>query len=337
MTTKTLLTIAVLLTGALVVAAFVVTHPQDPVLPHVLVVYDGEKGDLSYADSAYRGLFVAQESYRFTKQEIHSPDETAIRSLLDKKTGRRPGLVITISSSFADSTRRLATDYPGVLFLGVDQRGAGPANLQTCEITSYGESYLAGVLAATASKSGRVGIILGTQSELLEAFRQGYRDGARAKNPSIVVDEAYIRDNSNEGWTDPDRAGAIAREMYGNGADVIYTVAGFSGTGAIAEAKKEPGRYIIGVDSDQTHLGPSVILASAVKRLDQVVENGIGACLDGTFAGAERTVGLKEGATALVYNPKFSFYNETVGTWTQKAMAEEERYLELRKGTGTGT
>jgi basic membrane protein A len=120
--------------------------------------------------------------------------------------------------------------------------------------------------------------------------------------------------------------------MYRDGADVIYLVAGYSNTGAIAEARAAPGRYVIGVDADQTHLGPSVVLASAVKRVDRVVYSGIEEYLNGSFTGGGEVVGLSEGITGLSFNPRFAAYNATVSAWEDRARGEEERYVKGRKG-----
>lgn len=320
-------TIAVL---AIVVAVLAIPH--EPTLPVVYIVYDAEKGDLSYTDSAYRGLFAAQEAMPFNKKEFTSLNYTELSGLPDISDGsEKPGLIITVGYDYADNTKRLAAEHPGIRFLAIDQAGIGTDNLKSYEITSYGESYLAGVLAASATKTHRVGIILGTQSDLLEGFRQGYINGVHAVNLSMTVDQAYIRDNSTAGFSDPDRAGEIAGGMYSNGTDVIYTVAGYSGTGAIAEAKKAPGRYIIGVDSDQTNLGPSVVIASAIKRVDLVVYSGIGDYLNGTFSGFNTVAGLHEGITELVCNPIFASCNTTVSVWEEKAQEEEARYLAARK------
>lgn len=329
--------VPVILGGLALAAAFVlfaifITAPHEPERPMVYVVYDVGKGDLSYADSAYRGLFSAQENLSFNKREFTSLDRGRLPGLM-KSTGReKPGLVITIGYTYTDTTQQLAQDNPEVRFLAIDQTGTGASNVKAYEITSYGGSYLAGVLAASATKTKNVGIILGTQSQLLEGFRLGYRDGARAVDPTIRVQEAYVRDNSTEGFSDPTGAGEIAEGMYRNGADVIYLVAGFSNTGAIAEAKAGPGRYVIGVDSDQTDLGPSVVLASAVKRVDRVVYTGIAEYLNGSFTGGEEVAGLREGVTDLTFNPRFESYHATVMEWEGKAREEEARYLLARSG-----
>jgi basic membrane protein A and related proteins len=313
------------------VIAIVSVLPHEPSLPVVYIVYDAEKGDLSYTDSAYRGLFAAQEVMKFNKKEFSSINYSEFSGLLDSLRGpEKPGLIITIGYDKEEDTRRLAKLHPEIRFLAIDQTGIGSDTVKAYEITSYGESYLAGVLAASATKNHHVGIILGTQSGLLEGFRQGYITGVHAVDPSMTVEQGYVRDNSTSGFSDPDRAAEIAGSMYRNGTDVIFTVAGYSGTGAIREAKAAPGRYIIGVDSDQAHLGPGVVLASAVKRVDRAVYSGIVEYLNGSFKGGEQTAGLKEGATVLSFNPKFAGYASTVQVWEAKAQNEEVRYLATR-------
>jgi basic membrane protein A len=323
-------TFAAILTVVAVIAVMFVI-PHEPTLPVVGIVYDAEKGDLSYTDSAYRGLFAAQEVMKFTKKEFSSINDPEFAELVESpRETKKPGLIITVGYDNAEETVRFARTHPEILFLAIDQAGTGSDNVKAYEITSYGESYLAGVLAASATKTRHVGIILGTRSDLLEGFRQGYIAGVHAVDPTLAVEEEYVRENSTAGFSDPDRAAEIAGTMYRKGADVIYTAAGYSGTGAIREAKAAPGRYIIGVDSDQTHLGPNVVLASAVKRVDRVVYTGIGEYLNGSFTGGEQAAGLRDGVTGLSFNPKFAGYNSTVRGWDVKAQEAEATYLASR-------
>ena len=318
--------VVVLLVGS----ALYLTTPKHPVDPVVIIVYGGEKGDQSFIDSAFRGLTAARENLVFETHEFTAFEYETIAGLLQNESPKRPMLVITASFAYAGATAQLASEYPDVQFLGIDQQGSSLPNFRTCEITSYGSSYLAGVLAAQATRTRHVGIILGTHSDVLEGFRLGYRDGIRAVDPSIVIEERYVRENSVEGFSNPVRAQEIAWEMYGDGADIIFTVAGFSGTGAIDEANRAPGRYVIGVDCDQSDLGPDVILASAIKHVDRAVESGIRDFMGGTFSGGEQVIGLKDGATDLVFNPQCEEYNDTVSHWRERAMEEEARYLAER-------
>ena len=84
------------------------------------------------------------------------------------------------------------------------------------------------------------------------------------------------------------------------------------------------------MDRDQTDLGPDTMLASSVKHVGRAVESGIREFMEGTFSGGEQVLGLKGGATDLVFNPKFTGYKETVDLWRERAEVEEARYLSER-------
>jgi basic membrane protein A and related proteins len=315
----------------LLVTAAGCTQKSSKEVPVVYILYGSGKGDHSYTDAAFRGVQDAQREMVVTVREFTPGDLETLPVLLNSTTGpKRPGLVITVGFQYADLTKTLAAQHPDIRFLAIDTSGIGSDRVQSYEITSYGDSYLSGVLAASATRSGRIGIIMGMKTELLDAFIRGYTDGARAVNRSIAVDSAYVWQDSTRGFTDPEQAGRIAERMYRNGTDVIFVGAGISNTGVTDTAKTRPGRYVIGTDSDQTHLGPSVVLASAVKRVDRVVYQGIEQYTGGTFTGGNHVAGLREGATGMVYNPAFLSYNQTVSGWESRAIAGEEEYLRSR-------
>ena len=297
-------------------------------VPLIYIVYGSEKGDLSYTDAASQGLAMAQRDMPVAIKEFFPRDYETLPEMLNRTpAAERPCLIITVGFQYANFTTHLAQQQEDIQFLAIDQAGIGSENIRAYEITSYGNSYLAGVLAASATKSGHIGTILGMQSDVLEAFRQGFTDGARAVNASIIVDHVWVHQYSVDGFTDADEAERIAEGMYSNGTDVIFTCAGYSNMGAFRAANTTTGRYIIGTDSDQSPLGPGFVLASAVKRVDRIVYANVARELNGTFAGGNQRVGLKEGATGIVYNPKFASYNTSVSAWEPQAQAGEEKYL----------
>ncbi|PKG32873.1 BMP family protein [Methanoregula sp.] len=307
------------------------SQPAPASTPVVWIVYGSEKGDLSYTDAAYQGLLAAQQKQALIIREFVPQDFETLPALVNATTGAdRPALIITVGFQYARFTRELANQHKDIRFLAIDQAGIGADNIRSFEITSYGDSYLSGVLAASASRTQQVGIIMGTESEVLDTFLDGYTDGARAVNATIAVDHAYVRHHSTEGFADAPAAQKSAEAMYRNGTDVIFACAGYSNTGVFGAAGNAPGRYAIGTDSDQSPLGPEFILASAVKRVDRVVFFGIGDILDGTFIGGNVTAGLGEGVTGIVFNPRFTLYNETISMWETQARANEEAYVQSR-------
>jgi len=320
--------VALLTILALLLIAAGCTQQAPAPVPVVYIVYGSEKGDLSYTDAASQGLANAQRDMPVAIKEFFPRNYETLPEILNQTSAtEKPRLIITVGFQYANFTRQLAQQHKNIRFLAIDQAGIGAENLRAYEITSYGDSYLAGVLAASATKSGHVGTILGMQSDVLEAFRQGYSDGARAVNASIIVDHAWVHQYSVDGFTDTDEAKRVAEGMYSNGTDVIFTCAGYSNMGAFRAANSTSGRYIIGTDSDQSPLGPEFVLASAVKRIDRIVYASVAEELNGTFTGGNHRAGLKEGATGIVYNPKFASYNASVSAWEPRALAGEEKYL----------
>jgi len=91
----------------------------------------------------------------------------------------------------------------------------------------------------------------------------------------------------------------LAAQIYDKGVKAIFTAAGGVGVGAINEAKSraKAGQevWIIGVDVDQFTEGiyegdKSIILTSAMKRIDQAAYDMVKAEKEGSFPGGETLV-----------------------------------------------
>ncbi|MBN6887226.1 basic membrane protein A and related proteins [Cytobacillus horneckiae] len=170
-------------------------------------------------------------------------------------------------------------------------------------------AFLAGVAAAQATKTDKIGFIGGMEIPVIERFEAGFLAGVQAVNPDIKVESNY------SGAFDKAELGqSIASKMYSSGIDVIFHAAGGTGNGLFKEArdlkKKDPSRelWAIGVDSDQTAEGivnidgtdHNVIMTSAMKRVDNAVIDLSTKAKDGNFPGGETIVyGLAEDGVGL--------------------------------------
>jgi basic membrane protein A len=130
-------------------------------------------------------------------------------------------------------------------------------------------SYLVGMLAAMASKTGTVGFIGGMDIPLIRKFGCGFAEGVKAVNPDakIVVN---FTGTTPAAWNDPVKGAELAKGQKAQGADVIYAAAGGTGVGVLQAAADE-GILSIGVDSNQNHLHPGKVLTSMLKRVDNAV------------------------------------------------------------------
>jgi basic membrane protein A len=212
-------------------------------------------------------------------------------------------LAIGVGVFEANAVYRAARAFPATRFAIVDVSLADlstrPRNLEGVTFAAQEAGYLAGYLAALveARRPGRdvVSSVGGWKAPPVDLFIAGYEAGARKARPGIVTLHAYARafDEMSKA-----KCRNIALDQIAKGSGVVFQVAGACGLGAL-EAAKEQGVFGIGVDADQSALGPH-ILTSVVKRIDVAVYETIRAATEGSFRGG-RTVelGLREGAVGL--------------------------------------
>ena len=169
-------------------------------------------------------------------------------------------------------------------------------------------SFLVGAAAALESETGRIGYIGANSSPLIEGFRAGFEQGARAADPGIEVVSAIIDPDDFGGRVPaPADAQAIAERMYTEAnVDIIFTAAGLSGRGTIdaaTELSEDVGRHLwaIGVDTDYLFELPELqrghLLTSMLKRFDLGVEEAVARYEAGTLEVPSTVrLGLAEGA-----------------------------------------
>ncbi|HEV7208612.1 MAG TPA: BMP family ABC transporter substrate-binding protein [Mycobacteriales bacterium] len=234
----------------------------------------GGKGDKSFNDAADRGLLKAQSQLGVKIKELSPNASGSDRDQLLKllaSTGYNP--VVGVGFAYADAMKAVAPQFPKTSFVIIDSVVPAP-NVRSETFAAEQGSYLVGAAAAMATKTHHIGYVEALKIDLLEAFRAGYEAGARKVDPTIKISTAVI--NGSNPFAAPDKAKEAALGQYDSGADVIYAVAGGSGTGvfdaSVAENAKGKKTLAIGVDSDQyqTVAAPTnaVILTSALKRVD---------------------------------------------------------------------
>jgi basic membrane protein A len=144
------------------------------------------------------------------------------------------------------------------------------------------------MMAALASKSGKVGFVGGMDIPLIRKFQCGYEQGAKFANPAVQV-TANMTGTTPTAWNDPARGAELAKAQFAGGVDVVFAAAGGTGVG-VYQAAKDAGKLAIGVDSNQNHLHPGTMLTSMVKRVDVAVFNAFKGVKPGVTS-----LGLAEG------------------------------------------
>ena len=252
------------------------------------VVYDmGGKFDKSFNEAAFNGAerWKKESGKAYLDFEIanEAQREQAMRRMAER--GANP--IIGVGFSQASSIEKISKEFPKLSFVIIDSVVKQP-NVESIVFKEHEGSFLVGMMAAMASKSGKVGFVGGMDIPLIRKFQCGYEQGAKYANPKVEV-TAAMTGTTPSAWSDPTRGAELAKAQFGKGVDVVFAAAGGTGMG-VYQAAKDAGKLAIGVDSNQNHVQPGTMLTSMVKRVDNAVYNSAKKSNPGVTA-----LGLKEG------------------------------------------
>jgi len=256
-------------------------------------------GDLSFNDMAYGGVRKAQQEFGFTLivLEPKADGKTTEKDVLDLVS--RSDVILLLGAQHLELARDAALKHPEKTFILVEEPVEGVPNMSSVIFKQNEGSFLAGALAALTSKTGKIGFVGGVAVPPVKAFEVGYREGAVYAAPGVEVLADYIAPAGDfSGFSDPEKANALAKSQYDKGADIVFAVAGLSGNGVI-EAARQSGNLAIGVDSDQDSLAKGFVLTSMIKRLDAACYNELKAVMEGNFKAGPRYYGLENGGVSL--------------------------------------
>ena len=259
------------------------------------VIYDlGGKFDKSFNEAAFNGATQWAKDTGGTFHDVEIQTEAQREQAVRKFAQAGYSPIVVTGFSFADTLTKVAPDFPKIHFVQIDSVVKAP-NVQSVVYKSNEASYLAGVLAAKTSKTGKIGFVGGMDIPLIHDFFCGYKEGFMATNPKGSVFENYTGTTS-AAWNDPVGAGELAKADFDKGADIVYAAAGASGLGVL-QAAKDVGKLAIGVDSNQNYLQPGSVLTSVLKRVDNTVYDAFKN--DATFKAGVLDLGIPEKGVGL--------------------------------------
>ncbi|MCA8879897.1 MAG: BMP family ABC transporter substrate-binding protein [Rhodobacteraceae bacterium] len=257
-----------------------------------LIIDLGGKFDKSFNESAYNGAQrwagETGEKYRESELQSEAQREQSMRRMAE--TGSTP--VVVLGFANASTLEEVAPDYPDTMFTIVDMVVDQP-NVQSVVFQEHEGSFLVGVLAAMASKTGTVSFVGGMDVPLISKFACGYAQGVKYVNPDAKV-IVNMTGTTPTAWNDPVTGGELTRTQISQGSDVVYAAAGGTGIGVLQAAADE-GILSIGVDSNQNYLHPGKVLTSMVKRVDNAVYEAFKTGGDGDFQTGLKVMGLDNG------------------------------------------
>lgn len=285
--------------------------------PAALVIAQGGLGDESYNDLAYSGFKAGLTANNLTGSPIESDDIVGQGEQVLRRAGEQNfGVVIDLEYSHSEVLPTVAADFPNTKWVLVNAEAKGD-NVASVLFQEQEGSYLAGALAALQTTNTSdpkinsqkvIGVIGGIQSAGIDKFIVGYIQGAKSIDPNIKVLTAYSND-----FADPTKGQQLAQSMYDQGADIIYAVAGGTGSGVI-QAAKDNNHYAIGVDANQDGVAPGYVLTTMLKKTDVAVKTILADYANGTFPGGKTiSLGLAQDGVGL---SDFQYTKDAIGADT---------------------
>ncbi|WP_448190736.1 BMP family lipoprotein [Azospirillum sp. sgz301742] len=257
-----------------------------------LVYAVGQKFDKSFNEGAFAGAerFKAATGTPYLEFQPQSPAqvEQAVQALVRRGATD----VVMIGFYYATPLATLAPKHPKVRFTIIDAVVEAP-NVRSIAFKEQEGSFLVGMLAALASKTGTVGFVGALDIPLIRKFIAGYTQGAKHARADAQVLVNFVG-STPAAFNDPTTGAEVAKSQFQRGADVVFAGAGVSNFGVFS-AVHDAGRLAIGVDSNQNHLYPGSMLTSMLKRVDLAVEQAFRAGRDGTWTPGTVALGLAEG------------------------------------------
>ena len=252
----------------------------------------GHFNDKSFNQSQLEGLNKAKADLGITAIPLQSNSASDYLPNMTQAIRRKSNLIISAGFLLAPTTATIAKKYPDTHFAITDYpveaspfaNKQGKVLFKNVEGLTYAANEsgcLVGVLAAKmAQKMGSkiIGAVGGIKIPPVDIWIAGYKYCAQKAVPGTKVLIGYSQD-----FVAADKCKTVAQNLIGQGAKVLFQVAGLCGLGTL-KAADDAGIWGIGVDKDQYNDAKRV-LTSGVKRVDTGVYDAIKSVQEGKFKG----------------------------------------------------
>ncbi|HXK42504.1 MAG TPA: BMP family ABC transporter substrate-binding protein [Anaerolineae bacterium] len=265
-----------------------------PALKVGMVTDMGGIDDKSFNATAWKGVEMAIKDLGIDGSYLESQQQTDYATNITQYIKQGANLIVTVGFLLADDTAKFAAENPNVNFAIVDNSSLGP-NVRGLTFSTDQAGFLAGYVAAAATKTGKVATFGGINIPPVTIFMVGFEAGVKyynqQKGTNVQVlgwDTAKNNGVFAGNFESTDDGRRIAEEFMSEGADVVMPVAGPVGLGSAQAVQEHGNAWVIGVDTDWTISAAQykdVVLTSVMKNMDVAVYDTIKLVMDPNFKG----------------------------------------------------
>lgn len=260
----------------------------------VALLLPGSANDKGWNQEAYEGLeeikaLGCQTAY--SESVAPSDYEAVFRGYADQGYN----IVFGHGVEFGDAATAVAPDYPDTMFCITSSDLSAAPNVCSLQNLNNEQGFIAGVVAALATKSGKVGAIGGMEISSIQSYILGFEQGVKYVNNGTTALTAYTGD-----FDDATKVKEQANAFIEQGADIIAQDADQAGLGLFEAVKDAPeGVYAIGSVKDQYDECPGRVLTSATNAISDAMAVAVKQYAEGNLTAQCYRFGIKEGVIGL--------------------------------------
>lgn len=226
-------------------------------------IYVGPKDDYGYNQAHAEGAAAVAKKFSWMKlvEEANVPETTAVaesmRSMIDIDAAKV--LFPTSFGYFDPHILKLAEEYPDVQFFhagGLYQEGKTPKNVGSYFGYIDEAQYVAGVVAALTSKTGKLGFVGAKPIPQVLRNINSFTLGARSAKPNVTTQVVFTGN-----WAEPIKEAEATNSMADQGIDVV--TCHVDSPKVVMETAEKRGIFSSGYHADQTALAPKGYLTGA--------------------------------------------------------------------------
>jgi basic membrane protein A len=225
-------------------------------------IYVGPKDDYGYNQAQAEGnAGVSKLAWVKTVEEANVPETTSVQETM-RNMIEQDGATVLFPTSFGyfdPHILKLAKDYPEVQFFhcgGLYQEGKHPNNVGSYFGYIDEGEYVAGIVAAHASKTGKLGFIAAKPIPQVLRNINSFTLGARSIKPEVTTQVIFTGD-----WSLPVKEADAANSMADQGVDVI--TCHVDSPKVVMETAEKRGIFCTGYHASQAQLAPKGYLTGA--------------------------------------------------------------------------
>jgi basic membrane protein A len=257
-------------------------------------------GDQNFNDLANKGGTQAATELGVQWSVIESVDQAAyVPNLI--AAAEKGELVVAVGFLLTSAVNEeVAAQFPDKSFAIIDS-GSDLPNVQGVTFKEDQLGFLAGVISGKVTKTNKIGIIGGERIPPVIRYEVGFRAGVQSVNPA-----AEIIINYTDTFSNPELGKTTGLAQFNAGADIVFPIAGGTGTGgylAAAELNRPGEIWVVGVDVSQDHLAPGYELCVVNKYVDRAVYTACAQVVNGEFVAGNVLYDLKSGGISFSVYP----------------------------------